>query len=57
MSNNEHPWDQPDDCRCGRSGSINAPWNYMGPWHDESCWMFGPLPPVEELLSGERYGE
>ena len=47
---------EPDDrCKCGEVTQINAPWLYMGPWHDEGCWMFGPLPPVEELLSGERY--
>lgn len=44
-----------DRCKCGQDTHICAPWLYMGPWHDENCWMFGPTPPAEELLGGERY--
>ena len=46
-----------DRCKCGQETNICAPWNYMGPWHDEGCWMFGPHQHIEELLAGERYAD
>lgn len=44
-------------CRCGEDSHICAPWAHVGPWHDERCHLFGPTPPAEELLAGERYDE
>jgi hypothetical protein len=47
-----------DRCRCAEGQTIRAPWPYMGPWHDEGCWLFGAMnPPSEDLLAGERYDE
>jgi hypothetical protein len=55
------PPQQADErCKCKRGPVTNAPWNYMGPWHENRCWLYVSPRSISaaegEFVDG-RYGE